>query len=327
MNKTFTLASLLLGLKITAQTLTYANYSSVLTATTNLAIANNSSFNTALNSTTGNGVTWNAAGITQQSSTPAIHFVYVNPSTTPNGSLFPTANYAQYDPALTSVIGYEYYNFSADSMTRTGTYDPSTAHEIYSDPDKRLIFPFSYGQSFSDNYKKTNYSNSTTVSSVQTGSRTVTFNGFGTLILPQGSFSNVALISELRTNSLGGNEYTYTWVDINNGNGLLYYHDNAGSITTVYTLEAVNAIQNIDLSHAVTLAPNPASNNCQLHIQTNDVLVNSELSIFDSFGREISKEIFNGNTVNISKRNAAPGLYFYEIKTQAGLLKGKVVFE
>ncbi|MGZ3866417.1 MAG: T9SS type A sorting domain-containing protein [Bacteroidia bacterium] len=327
MTKTFTLASLFLGLKITAQTLTYANYSSVLTATTNLAIANNSSFNTALNTTTGNGVTWNAAGITQQSGTPAIHFVYVNPSTTPNGSLFPTANYAQYDPALTSAIGYEYYNISADSMTRTGTYDPSTAHEIYSDPDKRLIFPFSYGQSFNDNYKKTNYSNSTTISSVQTGSRTVTFNGFGTLILPQGSFSNVALISELRTNSLGGNEYTYTWIDIFTGNGLLYYHDNAGSITTVYTLEAVNAVQSIDIARAVTLAPNPVSNNSQLSIKTNETLVNSELSIFDSFGREISKEKFDGNKVTINKGNAKAGLYFYEVKTSEGLLKGKVIFE
>ncbi len=79
------------------------------------------------------------------------------------------SNYARLDPELLSLIEVEYFNFSSDSMVLSGNYAPSGQHEIFQNPDKFLIFPFEYGQSFTDNYYKTNYSDATTISSYQFG--------------------------------------------------------------------------------------------------------------------------------------------------------------
>lgn len=228
-----------------AQTITYSNFSSALSSTLNIKVGDQASYNTALNTTTGNGVTWDASALIPQTGMPEIHFIYGSPGSTPNGSLYPAANYVFYDPALTSFVAYNYVNFSADSIVENGSYSPSTSHEIFQNPDKHLIFPFDYNQSFVDSYAKTNYSDATTISSFQTGTRTVTYSGYGTLILPQGSFTNVALISELRTNSLGPDSYTYTWYEVSSGKKLLLYESNDGDVLVAYNSDPAAGIGEI----------------------------------------------------------------------------------
>lgn len=328
MKSKITMVAVLLGLKITAQTITYANFSTSLTQTLNVAIASQSSFNLALTTTTGNAVTWNAGGLVQQTGTPLIHFIYGNPASTPNGALFPTSNYAQYDPALTSVIAYGYVNFSADSVVTVGEYSPSTAHEIYQNGDKHLIFPFAYGQTFNDNYAKTNYSNATTISSFQTGSRTVTYNGYGTLILPQGTFNNVALISEMRTNSIGPNSNSYTWYQVSNGKKLMFYENNAGNITIAYNTDLASGINELNSKYSIILFPNPASESVQLNINSPKQLINNELKLIDAYGKEVRSINFNENFVVIKRNELKSGVYFYSLKTEDNtVLTGKIVFE
>lgn len=312
MNRLFTSAFLILAfLSTQAQTLTYANFANCLSQTLNVKIANNSSFNTALTTTTGNGVTWNASGLTDQVGTPVIHFVYASPFFTPNGSLYPSANYVQYDPALTSVLEYNYSHISPDSMVDWGSYAPSGKHEIYQNSDKRLIFPFAYGQSFTDTYAKTNYSDATTVSSNQTGTRTVTFSGFGTLLLPQGTFTNVALISELRTNSLGPNSTTFTWYDIDNGKRLLFYEENNGDIVTAYSADGPTSITKTDTEETIAIYPNPFSNTLQF--DNTNASIGSTYSLCEPTGKVVLSGIIDSKSISIYTSDLATGIYFLNV--------------
>lgn len=329
MKTKLTLISILSGLNLLGQTITYANFSNSLTSTLSVNIADNNSFNAILKTTTGTGVTWNAAGLTVQSGTPLVNLFYSATSSTPYASLYPNSNYCLYDPALTSFIGYNYDNFSSDSVSNWGSYEPSTAHEIFQDPDKHLIFPFNYGQSFTDNYAKTNYSNSTTISSYQTGSRTVTFNGFGTLILPQGTFLNVALISELRTNSLGPDSYLYTWYDISNGKKLLYRSENGSSITTVWNNELPTGINEINKTLDFTIFPNPISTVAIVKINTKLPQTDLMFLLYNLIGEEVYKTEISNNETVISRNGLPNGMYLYIIKSnsQENLATGKLIFK
>ncbi len=314
MKTKITLIFLVLGLKLHAQTITYSNFSTALTSSFNAVLANQSSFNISLATTVGNGVTWNASGLTQQSGTPNITFIYGNPTSTPNASLFPNSNYVFYDPALTSVVSYEYLNYSSDSIVTVGQYAPSTSHEVYTNPDKTLVFPFAFNQSFTDNYAKNNYSDATTFSSFQTGTRTVTYSGYGTLTLPQATFSNVALISELRTNSLGPNSTTYRWFEVSTGKQLLFYSENNGNVNVAYNTDLNTGVVDRLNNDEVLFYPNPAED--ILFIKNQNKL--HQLNLFNAQGQAIECTIINGS-IDIS--TLSKGLYLIEITDKNNLVK------
>jgi len=318
---------LLLGVSTLAssQTFTYAGFANSLTATLNVKVANTSSFNTAIASITGTGVTWNAAGLTQQSGTPNVQFIYGSPASTPNGSLFPNSTHAFYDPALIAVIKYDYYSVSTTSYENWGEYSPSTAHEIFQNSDKRLQFPFSYGQSFSDTYAKTNYSNATTVSSTQTGNRTVNFSGYGTLILPQGSFTNVGLISELRTNSLGPNSTAYTWWDISTGKRLLAYSENNGSVSVVYNADAPLSVSEMEAANVIRLFPNPSNGNFTIEA-INGVAIQS-VTVCNALGQIIYRNATSNNHNTIALEGLSTGICFVTVTTTDGSYVKKIMIE
>ncbi|HPD64003.1 MAG TPA: T9SS type A sorting domain-containing protein [Bacteroidia bacterium] len=298
---------LLTGNHLYSQSLTYTNFLKSLSLTQHVILADKNTFNTGLLTITGNGVTWDASGIKQQTGTPAINFIYGDPSLTPNGALFPSSNYAQYDPLLTSVLGYNYYQLTNDSFVSWGDYQPSTQHEIFQNPDKRLVFPFSFGNTFVDDYAKTNYSDATTISSYQTGTRTVIFSGFGTLVLPQGSFNNVGLVSELRTNSLGPNSTEFTWFNLDDGRQLMYYAENNGKITIFYSTDSPSGMADNDLNQKLMIFPDPVSE--KLHIINSSE--NFDYQIFDLNGRLI--KIGYTENSEITTNNIPAGLYILNL--------------
>lgn len=323
MKKLYTLFLLaFLSTHLSAQVIDYAAYSQVLSDTQKVVVADNSSFNTAWYSTIGNGVTWNASTITANAAYPVLNLSYHSPSATPYAGLYPSANYAFYDPALTVLLAYEYDHINSDSVVIEGSYSPSTAHEIYQDGDKRMIFPFSYGQSFNDSYAKTNYSDANTVSSYQTGTRDVSFNGFGTLILPQGTFSNVALITETRTNSIGPNSNVYTWLDITNGNTLMMYSINGSNIAVVFTTSLATGVNEIQHNASVVQFLNPSSESVTIQTSHNT----DRIIITTTDG----KCIFNKNPDTHEQTfhfHTKPGIYFVHVWSNNNHLVKKLIVQ
>ncbi|MBS1634942.1 MAG: T9SS type A sorting domain-containing protein [Bacteroidetes bacterium] len=303
---------ILLAVAAQSQTLTYANFSGIPNQTITCNLAQNSSFNTALLTTTGNGVTWNASGLLQAPSTPSINLGYHPVSSTPYASLFPMADMSRYDPALASVMNYEYYQFNTDSMTYVGEYEPSSGqHEIFQNPEKFLVFPFSYGQTFTDNYAKTNYSNATTISSYQTGIRTLNYNGYGTLILPQGSFPNTALITSSRTNSLGPTAYDYWWYDVSSGMMLMNYHTNAGTTTIGYfNGNLTTSVHNTPEQDMQVKVINNGQGNPSLQLCGNG---NYTLTVWNVSGEELAGVNLKAGEEYILPESFEPGVYIVKL--------------
>lgn len=321
-----TLLLLLMAITSKSQTLNYANYSSAIGTTLDAAIGDLASFNMGILSVNGPGSVWNASTISAQAGTPVVQFIFGQPSATPYANLFPQSNYVQYDPALTAFVGYDYLIVTPDSVGKAGSYAPSTEHEIYQDPDRSLIFPFSLGQSFTDTYAKTNYSDATTVSSYQTGTRTVTFSGAGTLILPQGSFSNVGLITSVRTNSLGPNSTNYNWIDLTTGMQLLYYAENDGDQTLAFNPSFTTGITFAPQSINVTVSPNPFTDKSE--IKLNKYQPQTYFTLSDMQGREIRKSLFESPTMSVSREGMASGCYNYTISDDNGILsRGKLIIQ
>ena len=321
-----TILSTMIIFQLQAQTFTYSAFSSGLSGTLNAAIADISTFNTALATTTGTGITWDASDIEQQTGTPVIHFVFADPAGTPYADLFPGSNYVQYDPALTALIDYNYYIITADSMSTTGEYAPSAEHEIFQNPDKRLVFPFSYSASFTDTYAKTNYSDATTISSYQTGMRTVTFNGYGTLILPQGEFTNVALISEMRTNSLGPNSTYFTWYDLTTGKQLMYYSENDGNVVAAFTVDIPASLAEVS-GPDISLYPNPVSGKANISLK-GEGFQYAELIVINAEGKTVQSFSVTANTTSFSTRGMAAGMYYYRFITDNKTIQtGKFIVE
>jgi hypothetical protein len=295
-----------------SQTLNAVTFNNAFSTVLSVNIANNASYNASLSTTLGNGVNWDATGLTQASSTPTVHLQFDPPSSTAHAALYPSSNYALWDPALTAFVGVEYYNYSVDSFVFVGDYSPSTAHEIFQNPDKRLIFPFAYGQNFVDTYAKTNYSDATTISSYQNGSRTVTFAGYGNLMLPQGTFSNVALITEVRTNNLGPDSYEYTWYDLSSGKKLLYRSENDGTIVTAWCIDNVAKVDALASAATINIYPNPVTSgekiNLEYNSQNGDVV-----ELLNANGQSVSSLEIIENKCTLSTSNFQPGIYFVKI--------------
>ncbi|KAA3653086.1 MAG: T9SS C-terminal target domain-containing protein [Bacteroidetes bacterium] len=329
MKARITILAVLTKICVIGQTITYNNFSKAINDTISVNLAENNSFSPTLKTTTGSSVIWNASNLLVKSGTPIIHFSYSATTSTPYASLYPNSNYSFYDPALTAFLGYDFVHFNSDSVISWGTYEPSSSHEIFQNPDKKLIFPFTYGQSFTDTYAKTNYSNATTISSYQVGTRTVTFSGFGTLILPQGTFTNVALVTELRTNNLGPNSYEYTWYNISNGKKLLLRTENGSSINTAFCNSLPTGISKLANTSEFSISPNPAATSATLNISSILISDHLNLTIYNLLGEKIYTSVITSNKHIINRNGLDSGIYIYTITTKANetLSIGKLIFK
>lgn len=326
MKKTFTfLSSLFIAASVSAQstTLTRTNYSVVIGFVLEFKVATAATASLVPLATSGAGVTWNCAGLVQNGSIPTVTFNTVNPSTTPYASSYPNANQTFTDPNLTSMTGYDYVNLSNDSLSFYGNRKPGQNYEIYMNPEILLKFPFAYTNSYVDNYAKNNYTSSGTFSSFQTGSRTVTYDAYGTLILPSGTYSNVARIKGYRTNSLGSPTTEYTFFRISDGARLLNVMDYMnGTYNTVYVSAIPSSVNEMSLTDKIRMYPNPSANLVELSTSSEafaSVMVN------DITGKEIMHITNTGEHITLNFEGYDRGIYFVTCRFINGQIEVKKV--
>lgn len=133
--------------------------------------------------------TWDLSAVTVS---PAGVLTVIDPSTTPCASMFPTSNWGEQTPGTNPYI---YMLRTASQIEVMGENWPSscTGGMTYSNTKIALKFPFNYTDTYSDPYVNNNGSYTCTV----------TYDGYGTLITPTGTITNVARVSYLD----GGNSY------------------------------------------------------------------------------------------------------------------------
>lgn len=126
----------------------------------------------------GANVTWDFSSATLELNQATVS--YALPSATPYAASYPASNLAQVISVAGSTI-YAYFELSTSQLDilaeDVGSPDPS----VYSTPKTPLMFPFGYQDSFVDNYIESGVGYNVTRE----------YTGYGTLILPTGTFTNV----------------------------------------------------------------------------------------------------------------------------------------
>lgn len=249
----------------------------------------------------------------------------VNPSSTPNGTSFPSSNIA-WSNAGGSV---SYLKTSATALQFYGGLSGTTVMS-YSNPEDFLHFPFAYTNTFSDPWAVQFLSGGYTF--YRTGTTTVTADSYGTLITPNGTYSNIMRVHYVQVyqdSAYIGTPYIITY---NNDEYIWYKEGTHVQIATVYTLTSsaggpytggsyatgsVGIDNSTDLIRSSNLFPNPASDKVTIDFTlTENQKV--EVRLFNSVGQQveinkIAEGIQGDNTLQLDIANLPEGIYFAQI--------------
>lgn len=129
----------------------------------------------------GPGQTWDFSTL---QSTGAGTSVVVDVASSPYGSSYPTAT-----TCIKTGNLYAYSLINSSGVSTLGAYN-GQANIPYSDPEKTFKFPFAYQDVLTDNWQASFTTQG--ISTVRYGTTKVTYDGYGTLTTPAGTFTDVA---------------------------------------------------------------------------------------------------------------------------------------
>lgn len=241
MKKTFTLLLLLFGLGSYGQpTITSSWVPNIGDVIQNAVGANTEAIDPG---DSGANVNWDFSNVLKDETVPTGIFEYADPSESSFADLFPDANFAvivkDIDPDSFPTT---FYSVSNDKFELLGNAFPLVSY-IYSDPEVFMQFPFSYGDSFEDDYVATSETNG--LMSFVRGSVVVTADAYGTISTPHATFSDVIRVkyATYRVDSIafGPGSYNlveqnivnYIWLKNTFGNSIASLSISNGTTTTV----------------------------------------------------------------------------------------------
>ena len=272
----------------------------------------------------GENVTWDFSGISTSGTT--VGYTLVDPSTTGEAAEFPGANTASDDGSG----GFGFFKITPSEYTVYGVYTPATTIS-YSDPEEILVFPLTYGTSNSDDLYAEFFSG---YDMIRDGSNEMNADGYGTLILPSGTYTNVLRVKieqDFSDEAVGipftfVYDYTlYYWYKAGVKGPLFQYFDlktDIGGIPSNSESYGINSdveitgLQDNLLNNKLDIFPNPAVDNIQ--ISSADVnLLNAE--IYDLKGSLIISQDLSGHTSTIHVADLTSGIYLLKVLTSEGL--------
>jgi hypothetical protein len=266
----------------------------------------------------GNSVTWNFSGLQNNSSIPDLTVTIANPSLTPYGSNFPTANYAYIESPSTA---YRYFNLTSAKMERVGSY--YTNINTYNDPQIEYVFPLQPGAVSNDTWDNTNSSGG--------GEYNLLCIGYGTLILPTGTFNN-ALMVRVWISENGLYEFPcYFWYSSDNGAILLQYIVGDGLWVGEqgwYNNNITMGINSPSLLSSLSYN-NPVNDELNLKFipQSSDEII---YDVVNMMGQKIKSGNFNAsanepNMIKVNFRDLSTGIYQLNISAKSDADKMKSI--
>lgn len=310
------LTLLLSAIVVKAQpTLTAANFNMVLGDHLTAHVFTFSSLNPG---NAGANQTWNFA---TTSSTQTNTLDVVLPGSTPAGSQFPNA-----DLAVGFSGNYEYIIANNNLYARNGVYSNGNIGVFYTNDETYVTYPFTYGSTSTDNFSANFYSG---VQWYRTGTMNVNADGYGTIILPYGSISNVLRLA-----------YTETWSDVSslgtfNGQTTGYMWVKPGTHGSIYSmaettyqgntsrsgsyLDATSVgVNDIELNDiGISTYPNP----CSDVLNVNFIMPKNESATY-VVTNTVGQELYNSGEVETAAGSAgtsinvagwSDGIYFLSI--------------
>ncbi|MEZ4737855.1 MAG: T9SS type A sorting domain-containing protein [Flavobacteriales bacterium] len=225
------------------------------------------------------------------------------------GTFFPTADVA------TSIGQVEtFIDIAEDGLYIVGTYNGSFPFvSTYTDPNKYLQFPCELGDAWTDTYAGSYTYGGVTYA--QSGSGVFTATGFGSLILPWGTVTNVLRIdaTELYSESGNGNLYEYEaevsyfykpgvgyYVAKSSNESATFNGTSAGSSANFVFLDGstVGIVDQQYQSIGMEIFPNPVGNDATLLFTAAGA---RSLQVFDADGKLMLDQALTGYSAGLHK--------------------------
>lgn len=258
----------------------------------------------------GNNMTWDLSAQTENSA--YMLSVSAAGGSTPNANIDLNFGGQSNMYLLCNTSGQQIYNQLAGTTMIT-----------FSNPMQYMEFPLNSTMNFTDNFVAT--FSSSGYNFTRAGDVGGIADGYGTLITPEGTFTNVIRVKYTQiytdTYSLGTIDYdveTYAWYKAG-------YHNALASVSSITTFQGTQiyseymevstlGVEENTLSSALVY-PNPVSN--ELNIQMKDTEISS-ISILDLNGNTV-KIVTNSHTqIDVSELNS--GLYFLAVTDLNGVV-------
>ncbi|MBL4716250.1 MAG: T9SS type A sorting domain-containing protein [Bacteroidia bacterium] len=277
--------------------------------------------------------TWNFSDTTGSTMT----FDYLSLSNASDPISFPLANLVE-----SSTGGENYYANSSSELTLEGHYLALYYRIIYSDKREHLQFPFTYGDVINESYAGTVENIQASQTFNRNGLLEIKADGYGTLVLPYDTISNVlrirsvyAYVDSMGSTFVGSyNDTIYTWYNANTNNFIasvtISYANSWLQIFAFTYLEegAIIGISNyLDKDHTITIYPNPASTQVSIEIPVKDHSM-YDIQIINNIGEVVLEKYYEYNTkmeLNIEKLN--PGIYFITVRNSNSIATKRIVIQ
>jgi hypothetical protein len=213
-------------------------------------------------------------------------------STSTYRASYPTANVLYTATTGTNTL---YYYFDT---TTSGLYEitdaitsPGIGNDFSPKPMQLLQFPFHYQDSVSSTFQKVGGNLNT---------EWVVYDGYGTLILPYNTFSNVVRVKIVHPTAT-----IYYWYTLNPLTIVLSHNTATNAFSA--TNPTLTGVEKFDSQNSTLhIYPNPAQNNFTIEVSTNE---KQTLQLFDINGKLILQQSIQSNTV-IDARGLSNGIYY-----------------
>lgn len=225
-------------------------------------------------------------------------YIVLEPGTSPFAAEWPNADYvATYSDAGND--RYFYYNVLADRLEAVADNVSNTGdNNIYNaNPRTKLKFPFSFGESVSDDF--TDPFNTSTV--------VLTYDAYGTLITPTNTFNEVVRIRW----QVGANDPRFDWWTLDPLLPVFQY-------TNGYIVQWANPATGINdpaRSASVRLQPNPFTDRTSITIDDATLANDARLTLTNAVGEVVYTAVLTSATTRLERGALADGLYLYQVRT------------
>ena len=245
----------------------------------------------------GAAITWNFSTV---SMTPVGTYTIETPSSTPVAAAYPSGNYTLSNTPTAGSALYSCCIVNTSAMFELANSVTATAGSgvnYTAGPRKILKFPFNYLDTFTAPYTST----------ATSGYDFVEYDGYGTLITPWATYTNVVRVKCTYASSFG---YAYNWYTLSPLLNVFSYSSMPNSYTG---LSAAPTGYSSILSHTPYMAPNPFNTSTTVMIDNSIVLTDAYMLVSDVTGRIVRKIPVTSSETLIEREGLKAGLYFYSI--------------
>jgi hypothetical protein len=255
----------------------------------------------------------------------------VNPAGTPYVGLYPAADVCSYAP------GPGQYEYLEDDMAAThllGANAASASLNFSANKQTFLVFPLTYNDTWTDTYQASG--NNAGFPFTRTGTITAEADGYGTLITPNGTYTNVLRIYYYQTftdnsssGSYDGEQSTWSWYK----EGIHYpifsitdaLYDGFPSFSMGTYNDAPTGFDEPAAAEFVSVYPTPANAELFVKLGSSSSLRNYELT--DITGRKILSGELSRQLNAINTQNIPAGHYMLRIISDNAVQTKKVVIQ